>query len=98
MFNNRLSLIRWVLLLSYLAIFYISLFLTMHLRYGQVVHGEFLNQHLMAFSVVYGIWLLVFYAHNLFEVQILRRLRTLLLSTISAAVFCLAAAALYFYF
>lgn len=98
MVTNRLSFTRWSLLVSYLAIFYASLFLTMRFRYGQVLQGDFLNEHLVAFSIVYLIWLLIFYTHNLFEVHMFRWWRTLFFSTVSALAFCLAAAALYFYF
>lgn len=98
MSNNRLLFIRWLLLVSYIAVFYLSLLLAMRLRYGQFLGGDFLNQHLVAFSIVYISWLIIFYTHNLFEVAILRRFRTLVLSLASALTFCLGIAVAYFYF
>jgi lipopolysaccharide/colanic/teichoic acid biosynthesis glycosyltransferase len=98
MTNKRLSLIRWSLLLSYIAAFYLSLLLAMRLRYGQFVQGDYLWQHLAAFSMVYVFWLVVFYAHNLFELQTFRRVGILTLHLLSAMGVSLLVAVTYFYF
>lgn len=96
--NKRFFLIRWVLLLSYIIIFYVSLLLTIRLRHGRFLGGASLKQHLAAFTVVYVLWLALFYLHNLFEVQTLRRFRTLALNLVSAMFFCLVTTVAYFYF
>jgi lipopolysaccharide/colanic/teichoic acid biosynthesis glycosyltransferase len=96
--NNRLVFVRWSLLFSYLAIFYASLLLTIRLRYGEWIGGAYLAEHLSAFTIVYLIWLPLFYIHHLFEPSLFRRWWTLVFSLASAMTLCLFAAISYFYF
>ncbi|HVN26428.1 MAG TPA: sugar transferase [Candidatus Paceibacterota bacterium] len=51
---------------------YLGLFLTLFIRYGADFYGEFLDAHALPFTVVFALWLVLFYVSGLYD---LRRLR-----------------------
>src|SRR3989338_4245505 len=62
---------KFLLFISDLAILFGSLLLTLYLRYGQAF-SEKLDFHLVPFSLIFAVWLVVFYIANLYEPAILR--------------------------
>jgi exopolysaccharide biosynthesis polyprenyl glycosylphosphotransferase len=57
---------RFLLFLGDIAIFYLALLLTLFLRYGPN-WGREIDVHLVPFSLVLAIWVLIFYIANLYE-------------------------------
>ncbi len=64
---------------------YTSLFVTLILRYGSDFYNQFTNFHAFPFTVIFAIWLVVFYISGLYD---LRRLRNNLdfLKTLALAI------------
>ncbi|MBI2003505.1 MAG: sugar transferase [Parcubacteria group bacterium] len=59
---------RFFLFLGDVAILYLSLYLTLFIRYGQNFNSQILG-HLIPFSVLFILWLIVFYIANLYELN-----------------------------
>jgi exopolysaccharide biosynthesis polyprenyl glycosylphosphotransferase len=59
----------FLLFLGDLIIFFVSLWLTLLIRYQTLPRGEFLHDHLVPFSILFLFWLLVFYIGGLYEKQ-----------------------------
>ncbi len=62
---------RFLLFISDLAILFGSLLLTLYLRYGQTF-SEKLEFHFAPFSIIFIVWLIIFYIANLYEPATLR--------------------------
>lgn len=62
---------RFILIFNDIAILYASLFVTLIFRYGQDLNDQ-LNFHLLPFSILFFIWLFVFYVANLYEISFLK--------------------------
>jgi lipopolysaccharide/colanic/teichoic acid biosynthesis glycosyltransferase len=87
-----------LLILPTLAIFYIALFLTMYLWYPAGLDPADWRAHLLHFSIVFTMWLVIFYANRLFEIDSLVSLGVFLKRASVALLLCLVVAVLYFYF
>jgi exopolysaccharide biosynthesis polyprenyl glycosylphosphotransferase len=87
----------WLLFVPTVLLFYVSLLATIQVRYSEGLPPEALRMHLYAFSVLYVVWVLNFYIHNLFEKQTFRRPALLLRNLISAMVVNTVIAIVYFY-
>jgi len=59
---------RFFLFLGDVAILYLSLYLTLFIRYGQDFNSQ-ISSHLIPFSVLFTLWLIVFYIANLYELN-----------------------------
>ncbi|MEK7615709.1 MAG: sugar transferase [Patescibacteria group bacterium] len=57
-----------ILLLGDIAMLYLALFLTLVIRYGSGYVGNF-SIHLLPFTIIFLIWILVFYIANLYELS-----------------------------
>lgn len=55
-----------------LVVLYLSLWLTLNLRYQFYVAPSLWNQHLLAFSAIYFIWLIIFYISGLYDLNLAR--------------------------
>ncbi len=58
-----------ILLIGDLIILYVSLAIALMVRYGKFDFGVF-QSHFVPFSIIYLFWLVVFYIHNLYELDI----------------------------
>jgi len=95
---SRKVLIFWLVFLPNVILLYFALSLTLALRYnGQITHDQYIA-NFKAFSVIYLFWLLVFFIHGLFEVQVFRRFTSLIFNLVSAMLVNLLVAIFYFYF
>ncbi len=65
---------------------YASLFITLALRYSSDFYDQFVRFHVFPFTIIFGIWVVVFYISGLYD---LRRLRNNLdfLKTLALAIF-----------
>jgi len=61
-----------ILIIGDIVVLYISLGLTLLLRYGAAINKEYLNAHLAPFSILFIAWLAIFYIGGLYEVRNLR--------------------------
>ena len=59
-------------LLLYIAIFYISLVLTLWLRYGDGFYSRLFDSHIGPFSIILAIWLIVFYIAGIYDFKNLK--------------------------
>ncbi len=59
-----------VLLLGDLFIFYLSLFLALLIRHGGNFTLAILKEHLPIYTLIYVIWLIIFYINNLYDLRI----------------------------
>lgn len=78
-----------------LAVFSLSLWITLLVRYGELPGKEILAQHLPSFSLLFGLWLIVFYLSGLYGKRIILSkislpnalLKTQVVNVLIAAVF-----------
>jgi exopolysaccharide biosynthesis polyprenyl glycosylphosphotransferase len=94
-YKNVLSF--WFLVLPTTALFYLGLFLTIKIRYPKGLAAADLRIHLLSFTIIYALWLIVFFSHKLFDFTILRRYTIVFFSLVSAMVVNLLVAIIYFY-
>ncbi len=59
-----------ILILTDIIILYTSLYLTLILRYGKDFNLEILKEHLFPFSIIYLIWIFIFYLFRLYDPHI----------------------------
>lgn len=97
-FKKSQTFIAWLIVIPTIAWFYIGLFVTMSLWYPSGVTAEQWQSHLFHFSVVYAIWLLVFFSYRLFDADTLRIAQSFVGRLLATIVICFLLAALYFYF
>jgi exopolysaccharide biosynthesis polyprenyl glycosylphosphotransferase len=88
----------WLIFLPVVILLYASLKLSIYVRYDGTLSAQQSNAHYLAFSVIFAMWILVYFIHGLFEVQVFRRYSTLFFNLVSATVVNLLAAVIYFYF
>ena len=88
----------WLLILPVAAWFYIGLFATMWFWYPAGIAWNLWQEHVIHFSVVYFVWLVIFFVYTLFDQLSFRSLGLLVPKYIAAVVTCFIVAVLYFYF
>ncbi|PWB39035.1 MAG: hypothetical protein C3F02_00240 [Parcubacteria group bacterium] len=59
---------KFILLIGDIALLYASLALTLWIRYGELSH-ELWQKHLVPFTIVFSIWLIVFFINGLYEIS-----------------------------
>ncbi len=93
---NRKTFAFWTLFIPDILLMYGSLRLSLFLRYfGKPVHS---TVYFEVYTLLFAVWLVVFFIHGLFEVQTFRRYTTLFFNLISATIVNLLLAVVYFYF
>jgi exopolysaccharide biosynthesis polyprenyl glycosylphosphotransferase len=95
---SKLALRFWLLFLPTIALFYLSLQAALVLRYHGGLAYDALDAHYKVFSYIFAMWILVFYIHGLFEIQVFRRYSSLFFNLISAMAVNLFLAISCFYF
>ena len=60
------------LILGDIAILYLTLILTLWLRYDNLFYSKLINTHIEPFTIIFGIWLIVFYIAGLYDLQALK--------------------------
>lgn len=92
MFFYRLK--QFVLLIGDLALLYFSLWLALFIRNGRAPNASLWQLHLVPFSIIFFVWLIVFYLSNLYNFNFLKNqfnfylylFRSLLINFILAAI------------
>lgn len=93
--NFSLKIKQILLVIGDLAIFYLSLFLALLIRHGGDFKSLIFQEHLLAYTIIYVIWLVVFYINHLYDLSVAkndvkfysRLLNTLLINILLAVVF-----------
>lgn len=88
----------WLLFIPVVGFFYLGLFMTMRLWYPVGLPPDEWQAHILNFSVIYLLWIVIFYSNRLFELGSFRSLSTVLSRLTSAFILCAVAAVVYFYF
>ncbi|MFA5029386.1 MAG: sugar transferase [Patescibacteria group bacterium] len=87
-----------ILLLGDLATLYLGLYLTLIIRYGLKDIGYFWSGHVIMFTVVFVIWLLVFFINELYDLKISYNINNLLNLLVRVYVINILIAIAIFYF
>ena len=87
-----------ILLINDIIIFYLSLYITLFLRYGQNFNFHIFKQHLSSFTIIAIIWIVIFYITNLYNFSLILNRSKFYKSSISAFIVCLILAISFFYF
>ncbi len=87
-----------LLLLPIIAWCYIGLFITMALWYPAGLDQDLWREHLLHFTVVYVLWLIVLFAYTLFDLSTFRSSTTIISRLIAAMLTNAVIATVYFYF
>jgi exopolysaccharide biosynthesis polyprenyl glycosylphosphotransferase len=94
---SRKFLFFWLIVLPDLGLMYLSLWLTVQIRYQNNLTPVVLSEHFKIFSFLYLFWLLIFFIHGLFEVASLRRYAGLIFNLFSAMLVNLLLSISFFY-
>ncbi len=92
------STVTWLLIIPTLAWYYVGLFATMALWYPAGLSTSAWQEHLIHFSIIYLLWLTVFFSYHLFDWDALRTTQAFLGRLVAALLICLVIAVIYFYF
>jgi hypothetical protein len=80
-----------------IASFYLSLWLVMWYKYPDGLSAEETQRHYLAFSIVYGLWLIVLYSLSLLDLRKIKRFWDVMLSLIAASALNIGLASVFFY-
>jgi exopolysaccharide biosynthesis polyprenyl glycosylphosphotransferase len=97
MTQARKNLSLWAVILPDIVLLYLSLWLAIVWRYRGAISPAEIHAHFVAFSVIFALWLLVFFIHGLFEITSFRRYSGLVVNLASAMIVNFFIAVLYFY-
>jgi exopolysaccharide biosynthesis polyprenyl glycosylphosphotransferase len=98
MLNYKRAISFWLLVLPNLALFYVSLWLTIKIWYPNGLPAAWLRDHYLHFTVIHLISLVTFFSFRLFDRETFRRYTTLFFSLLTASMANLFIAIGYFYF
>ncbi|MBU3918305.1 sugar transferase [Patescibacteria group bacterium] len=94
---NKLIFRKIILFCGDLIILYLCLIITLILRYGQSFSETNLANHLLPFSVLYLMWLFIFFVFDLYELDLLKKGISFTVRMILAMFTCLIAGIIFFY-
>ncbi len=97
MANTWLKLKNLILLIGDIAILYLSLWLTLLIRYGRDYY-QMVNAHLWPFSVLFILWILIFYIGNLYDLRQAKNKSSFFFHLLLILTICGAVGAAFFYF
>ena len=78
-------------------ILYFSLYLTLLIRYREAVSPERWQLHFLPFTLIFALWLIIFYINNLYDLNIARNNTLFYATLIKSIVWCAALAIGFFY-
>lgn len=86
-----------LLILGDVLALYASLFLVLYLRYGEGLGGELGRRHFPPMTIIFAIWLAIFYVAGLYDFRNLRNALLFLKTLVPALIVSFAIAILFFY-
>jgi exopolysaccharide biosynthesis polyprenyl glycosylphosphotransferase len=96
MINTVAKLKKILLIVGDLFILYFSLWLVLLVRYGQV-ETERWQQHFLPFSIIFAVWLIIFYINNLYELKTARNSLDFYAIILKSLLWCASLAVAFFY-
>ncbi len=96
MINIWLKLKNWVLLIGDIIILYLSLWLTLLVRYGDG-YTRMIKLHLAPFSFLFFVWILIFYIGNLYDLRQAKNKSSFFFHLLLILTICGAVGAVFFY-
>lgn len=88
---------KFILLIIYLIIFYLSLWLAISVRHFDLRGWEFYKSHILSFTALFLIWIFVLYSNRLFDLHIVRNKKKLINFTIKASIVNFITGSAFFY-
>lgn len=88
---------QFILFFGDAVLLYVSLMLTLMIRFGGAWYGDVLVSHAVAFSWLYGIWLTILYMFNLYDLSVIPRSVSFASRCVGALVILFLVGALFFY-
>ncbi len=96
--NNIYQKIKYfILFIGDIGILYLSLWLTLLIRYQESVSPEKWQQHFLPFTLIFAIWLIIFYISGIYSLQIAKNNTTFYSTLFKALGWCVGIAIAYFY-
>lgn len=92
-----LRLRKWILLLGDIILLYLALNVTLLIRFGDLWHGDVFLAHILSFSPVYVLWLLILYGANMYDLSLVPRSLQFFSWLIGALIALFFVGALFFY-
>ncbi|MSR73804.1 MAG: sugar transferase [Candidatus Pacebacteria bacterium] len=96
--NPALRLKQILLVLGDVATLYAALFLTLFIRYGVTWDGAETQSHFQPFSILFALWLLVFYVNGLYEIGKMKNTGAFLKNLLAATFVSATLSVAFFYF
>src|SRR3989339_1889282 len=62
----------FLLLIGDVLVLYFALWLTLLVRYQRIVSAELWQKHLLPFTIVFALWLLIFFVNRLYDLALMR--------------------------
>ena len=94
---NTLALRKFFLLISNILLLYAALFLTLLFRFGKNFTSAVFAEHFPPFTILYAVWLIVFYAFGFYELGIFKKSRSFYVRTVASLLINLALGMIFFY-
>ncbi len=95
--NTTLKLKKIILFCGDIIILYASLWLTLVIRYQKIDISQHWQQHIMPFSLIFVLWLIIFYINNLYDLKTARNNITFYSTLTKSLIWCAAVAVTFFY-
>ena len=95
MLDSSIKMKKTILIIGDVILLYFSLWLTLIIRYG---NANLWTQHLLPFSIIYGVGLIIFYINGLYELDFGKNKSALLNKVIISLLFNTLIATTFFYF
>ena len=96
--NPALRLKQILLVMGDIATLYVALFITLFIRYGVTWDSPETQSHFQPFSLLFALWILVFYINGLYEISKLKNTGAFLKNLGAAAFVSAALSVAFFYF
>jgi exopolysaccharide biosynthesis polyprenyl glycosylphosphotransferase len=87
-----------LLLVGDITILYASLFAALLVRYGGLRDAPFVQEHLIPFSIIFALWVLIFFIHGLYDLTAAKNKFEFYSALLRAVGVSFVAAAIFFYF
>jgi exopolysaccharide biosynthesis polyprenyl glycosylphosphotransferase len=97
MINTKNKIKQIILILGDIVFFYFSLWLTLLVRYQQLPSIEIWSKHILPFSLIFVLWLIVFYIFDLFEISIAKNNSFFYSAFLKSIGWCVVLAVVFFY-
>jgi len=96
--NISLKIKKTLFVIGDILILYLALFLTLKIRLGGSFNFPVWQKHFIPFSIVYGLWLIVFYIFGLYDLKLTKNTSAFYFNLIKSLGMCVLLGVAFFYF